>query len=116
MSLADELNRALNKLAKWRMVLTGWQLGTRSKDDPECQAVRDINEMRILMRAELTAITALLVKKGVFTQEEFQAQLLEEAQYLDKAFERRFPGAKSADHGIVFTMPEWGETSKGWKP
>jgi hypothetical protein len=33
--------KALQKLAKWRLIFAGWQLGTRLKGDPECDAVRD---------------------------------------------------------------------------
>lgn len=69
----------VNRLAKWRTVFAGWQLGTRPKSDQECQAVRDAAEARLIMRAELSGITALLIAKGVFTAEEFGAQLNVEA-------------------------------------
>ena len=38
---AKRTMRALNVLAKWRTLLAGWQLGTRPKGDPECDAVSD---------------------------------------------------------------------------
>lgn len=59
-----DVNRILQKLCKWRSVFAGWQLGTRPDTDAECQAVRDHREVTMLMRAELSALTALLIEKG----------------------------------------------------
>jgi hypothetical protein len=59
--------RALNILTKWRTIFAGWQLGTRPKGDPECDAVRDHRELSMILRAEVTAFTGLLREKGVFT-------------------------------------------------
>lgn len=50
---------ALNRLAKWRTVFAGWQLGTRARGDPESDAVRDHREATIMLRAEVNALTAL---------------------------------------------------------
>ena len=52
--LNELLNQALNRLCKWRAHFAGWQLGTRAKDDPEAQAVRDHRELSMLMRVELS--------------------------------------------------------------
>lgn len=90
----------VNRLAQWRTILTGWQLGTRSSEDPEAQAVRDHREAALLQRAEITALTALLHKKGLITVEEFELHLANEAEHLMKALERKFPGAKAVDDGM----------------
>jgi hypothetical protein len=113
---AKRCNAALNKLAKWRSVLAGWQLGTRAKGDPECDAVRDHREVTIMLRAEVSALTALLVEKGIFTPEEFQQALIDEAQQLEKDYERHFPGIRSTDIGMQFDVKEASETMKGWRP
>lgn len=113
--VAALLDRALNRLTKWRTLFTGWQLGTRLKGDPESDAVRDHREVSILMRAELNAITQLLIKKGVFTEDEFGLQLAHECGHLEKGFEERFPGVKANDSGLVIDA-RFTETSKGWKP
>lgn len=55
---------AMNKLAKWRSIFAGWQLGTRAKGDPESDAVRDHREATILLRAEVNALTACLIEGG----------------------------------------------------
>src|SRR5690349_6618136 len=89
------LHLALNKLAKWRTVFTGWQLGTRKKGDPEGDAVRDHREVTIILRSESSALVGLLVKKGVFTEREWAEAWLEEAKKLDADYERKFPGIKT---------------------
>lgn len=115
MSLDNKVYNALNRLTKWRSVFAGWQLGTRTQDDPECKAVKDHREVTILLRCELTAITKLLLDKGVFTQEEFQVAMLQEAEMLSKDYENRFPGMKATDIGIQYDHRAI-ETMKGWKP
>ena len=46
-NLAQRCYEACNRLTKWRSVFAGWQLGTRAKGDPECDAVRDHREVTI---------------------------------------------------------------------
>lgn len=110
------LRAALERLAKWRSVFAGWQLGTRSKDDPECQAVRDHREVTMLLRAEVSALTQLLIDKKVFTLDELQEQTEEEAECLSKRYEMKFPGMKATDFGIRYDTKIAAETMKGWKP
>jgi hypothetical protein len=110
----DILNTILNRLAKWRMVYASWQLGTRADTDPECRAVRDHREATILLRAEVNALTGLLMAKGVFTQDEFAAQLRKEAEHLHRVYEAQFPGFKATDQGMSLTMPEAAETMRGF--
>lgn len=114
--LEVKLHRTLNRVTKWRGIFTGWQLGTRSNDDPEAQAVRDHREATILLRIEVSALARLMIDKGVFTLDEFHTQLIEEAEYLDKAYAEKFPGMKSTDHGISMDVTRARETMKGWKP
>ena len=106
----------LEKLAKWRTVFASWQLGTRSDTDPECTAVKDHREVTILLRAEVNALTALLIKDGVFTADEFAAQVQDEAVHLDLMYEKKFPGISTGLDGVVFTMPEAAETLRSFPP
>lgn len=106
----------LERLCKWRKVFAGWQLGTRSDADAEAAAVRDHREVSIIMRAELSAFVALLVRKGVFTAEEFTQALEAEADQLERDYQRRFPGFKATDIGMEMRMPEVAETMRGWRP
>lgn len=115
MSQQQRTMRALNILAKWRVLFTGWQLGTRPKGDPEGDAVRDHREATILLRAEVSALTGLLMAKGVVAEDEWLAALEREAQLLNDAYARRFPGVMASESGLTMdkrVLP-W---MKGWKP
>lgn len=105
---------AINRLAKWRLILTGWQLGTRPKGDPEGDAVRDHREATLILRAEVTTLVALLLDKQVFTVEEWQRQLEEEATALSSMFELKFPGARATDDGISLDE-RFVKTAANWK-
>lgn len=106
---------ALNRLAKWRTLLAGWQLGTRPKGDPECDAVRDHREVTLLLRAEVTALTGLLIDKGVFTAEEFAGRVGLEADLLSSVLADRFPGVTATDNGLIMDarVVEW---MSRWRP
>lgn len=114
--MSQKLNAVLNRLCKWRAVFAGWQLGTRSKDDPECQAVRDHREATILLRVEMSALCALLSKRGILRNDEFEAHLIEEAEHLMAAYEKGFPGFVAVDDGMQLEAKVSAETTKGWRP
>jgi len=103
---------ALEKLAKWRKFFASWQLGTRMNDDGASRAVRDHREVTILMRAELTALTGLLIRKGAFTQSEFQDALEAEAIQLDRDYSARYPGWSSTPDGLSMKLPEAADTMR----
>lgn len=107
---------AVQRLAKWRVLLTGWQLGTRAKGDPEGDAVRDHREATLLLRAEMSALLTLLCDKGVITAGEFNAALEREANLLSADLSRRFPGIKATDDGLEFVPHIAVDTMKGWRP
>lgn len=110
------LEMAMNKLAKWRSVFAGWQLGTRPKGEPESDAVRDHRELSIILRAEMSAIISLLIEKGVITPEEWAGTLEAEAVQLDKDYERKFPGFKTSQDGVEIDVMLAQKTTRGWKP
>jgi len=110
--IATKTQRALNQLTKWRMVFASWQLGTRTKEDGECNAVRDHRELTMLLRVELNAVTGLLIEKGVFSALGYTAALGKEAEILMKSFEQMFPGFKAQDDGIAMDVPVANETIK----
>ena len=111
MSTLDKLNR----LCKFRTIYAGWQLGTRPKSDPESQAVRDHREVTMLLRAEVSAIVGLLLKHGVITAREFEAQLGEEADALTAMLERKFPGVTAHDDGLGLDPAQMG-WMQSWRP
>jgi len=111
--LSQRYHSTLNRLTKWRSVFAGWQLGTRAKGDPECDAVRDHREVTIILRTEVTALSGLLIKKGLITQEEYLQAIIEEADLLSNDYEKRFPGMAATDIGIRYDKRA-AETMKDW--
>ena len=105
----------IERLGKWRTVFAGWQLGTRAKGDPECDAVRDHREVTMMLRAEVNALTGILAEKGIFTAEDFTNRMHDECRYLCNEYERRFPGCKATDYGLELKPEIWKDTTAGWK-
>ena len=107
---------ALKRLTKWRTIFAGWQLGSRPDDDPECQAVRDHRDETLVLRAQVTALTALLLQHGVFTVEELADQTTTEADALNAALSVRFPGVETFDSGLTIDLGQAREWMKNWRP
>lgn len=110
--IARVADASLQRLAKWRSVFTGWQLGTRLRGDGESEAVRDHREVTILLRAEVNAVTRILLEAKVVDQETLTRIIGEEAEYLNQAYERQFPGARAVDDGMHFDLEQWVETQR----
>lgn len=111
--MSDEtLIAALDKLAKWRKFFASWQLGTMSAQDGRYKAVAHHRELSILLRAELSALTGLLIRKGLFTQQEYQDALEAEAKRLDHDYEENYPGWRSVPDGMSMKLPEAAETMR----
>lgn len=108
--------RALNIVAKWRTLFSGWQLGTRPKGDPESDAVRDHREATILLRVEVSALASLLLRKGVLTETELQASLEREALTLSEAFAEKFPGVTAFEDGLRVDPQRASSWMGGWRP
>ena len=106
------MRAALEKLAKWRKFFASWQVGTVPAGDGRYKAVADHREVSILMRAELSALTGLLLRKGTFTEQEWRDALELEAKQLDHDYEERFPGWRSLPEGLSMKMPEAAETAR----
>lgn len=118
-------NEALQKLCKWRAVLAGWHIGSRTLSaadgyaSPGVPAMRDLMDKWLVMRAENSAIASLLIKKGVFTATEFTKELNVEAQLLDTEMERLFPGLRTTLDGVaIYDLDMARETmrAKGFPP
>lgn len=108
----EQADDAIQLLGKWRMHFAGWLLGTRPKNDPQSQWVRDNTEKLLVLRAEVSAITSLLVGRKVFTREEFTVQVGQEAQALVNALEARWPGIKTTEDGLEYSAAEI--VAAGW--
>lgn len=116
MKTPDLYDDALQRLTKWRTILTGWQLGTRAKGDPEADAVRDHRELTLLLRAEVTALTRILIEKDIVSLDDFRRILAEEAEHLNAAHERRFPGVKATVTGLDIDLSKALPWMRNFKP
>lgn len=112
----SDARQALERLAKWRTLFAGWQLGTRAKGNPEADAVRDHREATIMLRAEMSALGGLLIKKGIITAEEFDASLEIEALQLSRDYEQRFPGVIATGFGLTIDPAKAQGWLKHWRP
>lgn len=110
----EDTHRALQRLTKWRMVFTGWFLGTKPITDEQARAYRDLTDARLLMRAEISALTAVLIDKGIITEEEFSRQLLKEANHYHELLCKKFPGFEATDEGVKIDARLAAETSRNW--
>lgn len=106
--------RNLNKLLKWRTVLVGRILGTRSDTDPQARGYRDLFDKVLILRVEQTALLTVLLKKGIVTELEIQAAVEDEADLLEKDYQKAFPGVRATDIGLDIDIAKFLETTKGW--
>lgn len=101
----------LNRLCKYRIILTGRILGTVPVSDPKAQGLRDLFDKMLILRAETTALTALLIEKGIITADRFREQIQDEAKHLCETYQKTFPGTEPTDNGITFNdiqkVMEW---------
>ncbi len=93
-------SRSLNRLCKWRAVFASWALGTRSAADGEVKQLRDLREAVMILRVEVTALTAVLHARGDLDGADFFDAQTIEAEELALAYERKFPGFRAVDEGI----------------
>ncbi len=91
---------ALNRVCKWRRVFTGKMFGSGTEDDPLIVGSNDLQEARLIIRVEMTSITGLLLRAGVFTQGELNEAIREEADLLNADYAKRFPGFTAENDGM----------------
>lgn len=104
--------RTLNRLCKWRTVFVGWCFGSKADNTPGVKGLRDAVDARLVARVELSALTALLIEKGVFTADEFKSQIVIECDEYQKMLEAQFPGYVAIEHGISVAPTIAVETNK----
>lgn len=118
MTSTERMEAALNRVCKWRRVFSGKMLGTRPEQDPLIVGMNDLQEARIILRVERTALSGLLIRKGVITEEELAAAIAEEADLLNADYAKRFPGFEAKDDGMHMDVARMQKTmrSQPWAP
>lgn len=110
MATEKEMNAALNRLHHLSMryagafaeLVQGKPVGMLPNNYPGLKEFRDLADLILFTRAEISGLTMLLVAKGVFTKEEFVSQMAEEYDFLAKAKAQQF-GIGVNDAGLVYT-------------
>jgi hypothetical protein len=86
-------------------------LGATPPDDAGAE-LRGLLDMRLTLCAEVSALTALLIERGVITADDLNNQVAIEADYLAAALARRYPGFEATDGGLSMRMPQAAETMR----
>jgi len=100
----ERMTDSLNRLCKWRAFYAGWQLGTRPSHDGPTKAIRDATDARLVSRAELNALTSLLIEHGVFTHEQWADRVAKAADTLSADLEADYPGFRVDPATGLLTM------------
>lgn len=96
---------ALSKLCKWRSLLTGWHLGPLPAKAPGVQAMRSMQDFRLIIQAEVAAVMNLLVLKGLVTEAEMNHAIAAAAGELDEIMAAQFRGYRTTPEGLeVFDL------------
>lgn len=69
-------------------------------------------ELSIFLRVEVNALTTLLLNKGIITLDEFQKQVVREAEALDAQYMQNYPGFSTSAMGLHMKLPAAAETMK----
>lgn len=115
MKAYERMVASLNVLAKWRTVFAGRILGTQPKDNGPVAGYRDLFEKLLIQRAELTALSKVLMDKGVCSHDEYCRAVAWAAEDLSKALADAFPGYEATSYGIRMDARA-AKTSAGWPP
>lgn len=84
-------------------ITAGRMFGTIANTNGKYIAIMDLEERSIYCRAEVNALTALLIKKGLFSNEEFQTQLAEELNHLADLYQAKIPEVLFTPIGMTVT-------------
>lgn len=100
------------RLCKWRNLYA--MMATMGNANAFQRYIRDVADKMLLLRAEHSSLTALLIQKGIITSLEFTAQLDVEAEVLMTVMEQAYPGFTATDDGITLSNPMAQETMRRW--
>lgn len=113
--LEERVHAAANRLHHLSMryvgalveAATGSKVGMLPGGYPGLREMRDLIDLAMLQRAEVNALTKLLVDAKLLTQEQVLGAFAEEYDWLARE-KARFLGCEVTDAGLVFKTPEGG--------
>lgn len=109
------------RLRQFGRLQIGRLLGTVSNEDGRYKAWIDLLERSYFMRAELNAITKVLLDAGIINEGTWQKALDEEFTAFVADLSKQWPEVEVAEDGRSFTIRDlgaWAERCKreGWPP
>jgi translation initiation factor 2 beta subunit (eIF-2beta)/eIF-5 len=122
MGLIDRSERIYSlgmKLRQIGRVQFGRIFGTEPNTSGRYKAMIDLLERCYFMRAEINAVTKLLIDKGVFSSSEFQKEIESEMEVYFKDVAAHFPEIEFRDDGFTIkdTQAFHARTkSENWPP
>lgn len=107
--MKDDVRKAANKLHHLSMLYAGAlaelgqakKLGLLPSDAPGIKGARDIVDIVLLVRAELNAVTNLLLKRGVIKLPDLEAAFAHEYEWFAQQKANLF-GCKVTEGGLFF--------------
>lgn len=104
--LEETYRNLLQRLRQFGRLQEGRIFGSTFDTDGRHKAWMDLFEKVIFARAELNALTKLLIDKGVFTQAEWLSQVTDEAAWLFEQEMKHWPEIEVAEDGKSFAIKD----------
>lgn len=104
-TLRREMFKAAQRLRQFGRLAAGRLFGTLPNADGRYLAVVDEWERSLLVRAEASGLSRVLIEKGIISRAEWVAIVLEEYRALGDAIEKTWPELRVDDIGIHITDP-----------
>lgn len=95
-----------NRLRQWARVGIGRLTGSTSDKSGKYKAALDLEESRLIMRAELTAVQRALVLGGVVPRETLLQCVVEEMKALEDHMAKEWPEVEVTSDGSAFTIKD----------
>lgn len=83
-------------------VAKGQKVGLIPLNHPGLKETRDLIDLLLFTRAEISGLTRLMVDKGVFTAQEYQEQMIEEYDWFAQQKSKQF-GCTVTDTGLSWS-------------
>lgn len=118
-TLREQLRAAAQRLRQFGRLSASRMFGTQLATDGRYKAVMGIEERGLFARAELNAVARLLVDKGVVTEAEWTARVIEEMRHLADAHAKQWPELTAKEDGLhVHDLAAHAQRSKDerWPP
>lgn len=98
--LRAEMQKAAQRLRQFGRLAAGRLLGTVPNTDGRYKAIVDEWERSLFTRAEVNGLSKILIAKGIVTEAELTATIVEEYRHLADAMQKGWPELTVDEVGI----------------